>query len=412
MANSSILINVGAATAGAVRNLDNVTKSLDKQKREGDDWGRQMFKAGNLAKAGFAAVGLAAVGAAASLISFGREAVEDAKQAENLANTLGNIPKVTQKLIDKNADWIDSMELATSISDTELRAAMARFATVTGDVARAQQLVALAADVSIGRNISLAAATKLVEKAATGHTEALIRQMPWLDKNKDGILTTAEAIDGLGTAYEDAAKKAADNDPWTRLQVIWGQLKEALGQWLLPLLKKFGDWFKDEKNQAKVQEMIDKVARFSYEMGTKAVAAIKTFIEWLKSPDGQQAIRDLTDLVKGLNTALSTLAGWLDKLKFVKFAWDVSGLNIILWTLNKIMSAMRWIADHWSTVNARPGGGAGSWSAPAPAAAATTVVQTVNITVPGAGSPDVVARSIQRHLRRAGDRALASVTAA
>lgn len=129
--NTNILISVGAMTAGAVSDLKKVSTQLDKQKKESKGWGRSMFNAANLAKAGYAAVALAAVGAAKSMIDFGLEAVEDNKQAKNLARTLKTIPGVTQKLIDKNAAWIDSMEILTTVADTDLRNAMARLARAT-----------------------------------------------------------------------------------------------------------------------------------------------------------------------------------------------------------------------------------------------------------------------------------------
>lgn len=51
---------------------------------------------------------------------------------DKLANTLRKVEGVTEDAIDANEDWISSMQLATNVSDTELRAAVGRLTRGAG----------------------------------------------------------------------------------------------------------------------------------------------------------------------------------------------------------------------------------------------------------------------------------------
>jgi hypothetical protein len=182
-------------------------------------------------------------------------------------------------------------------------------------------LAALAADVSIGREIEYAEAVSIVEKAVQGKTGSLMRQMPWLDANKDGAITAAEALDGLGAAYSGAAAEAAKNDPWTTMQLIWDEMKESLGQWILPLFTRLGDWFKNPANQQKIQEFIDKIGRMSYELGLKLLPYLDRFLDYMESPEGQKAMKDFARTAQSVAEAflavgrgIETVWSWWNKL--------------------------------------------------------------------------------------------------
>jgi hypothetical protein len=365
MSNTNILINVGAQTAAAVRNLKDVTDQLDNQQKKSGGWGGALKGAGALAAGGFAAAGAAILGVGASMLKFAEDAIADNKVAQGLADTLDKIPGVTQKVIDANSSWIDSMELATSVSDDKLRAAMGKLATATGDVTEAQKLTALAADVSTGRNISLEASTKLLEKAANGNTAALEKQMPWLDKNRDGTITYDEAVKGLTKRFGGAAEAASNRDPYAKMLIIWGQLKEALGQWILPFLDKFSEWFKNKDNQKKIQDFIDKVADLSEQLGKKAVKAIGDFIDWLNSPEGKAAMADFKENMDKIWKAVQSVVKWLDEndaaLNTVKGAFKGMsawvGVVVGYWTTigNAIESAWNWLIKIKNAI----GGGVG-----------------------------------------------------
>lgn len=311
MAIGGVVIQFRADADQARRDINKLTGSLKDVDSSARRTSGSMSK---IAKVGWAALAAGAVAGAAALYDFAKAAVADYQEAEKLARTLATIPGVTQSMIAANASWIDSMELATTISDTQFRESIARLAVATGDLGKAQELASLAADVAVGRNMSLLNVTKLLEKAAAGNTSMLKRQMPWLDANRDGTITFAEAIRGLTEAYGGAAEAAANNNPWGRIKVVWDQLKEALGQFILPLLQEFSDWFANEKNRAKIQEWIGKIGEWSRTIGEELLGKLQTFVAWLQSPEGQTAIAAWSANLRILGDAFGAVAGAIDRM--------------------------------------------------------------------------------------------------
>jgi hypothetical protein len=246
-----------------------------------------------------------------ALISAGKAAMEDKRAADNLANTLGNLKGVTQEQIDATGDWIDSMELATLVSDTDLRAAVGKLALATGNLSDAQNLAKLATDVAAGSGKNYATVTDAMAKAATGNTKQLIRQFPWLVLNKDGTLDLESATKQLGKTYSGAAAKAAANDPWKRLSVIWGMLTEALGEGLLPLLKTMGEWFAKPSNRQRILDIVKALGDFARTAGEKAAKAIEKFLEWLESPEGKRAMREFKSNLMAIIAVLKMMAHWI-----------------------------------------------------------------------------------------------------
>lgn len=257
MAIGGVVINFAARTADAVRDINKLTRELTDVDDTAD-------KAGGTFKtklaAGAAAVGAAMLVAGGALIEFAKAAAEDEAQANNLRRTLEKLPGVTEDMIDANAAWIDSMEIATTIADTDLRVAVSKLALATGDLEQAQKLTTIAVDAAAGSGKSLDSITTALAKAVNGNTDSLKRQFPWLDKNKDGAVTLDEALNGLEGAYKGAAEAAADRKPWERFSAVMDQLKETIGEKLLPYLDRFSEWLKDKKNQQKLSDFAEDVA--------------------------------------------------------------------------------------------------------------------------------------------------------
>lgn len=340
MAIGGVVLQFKADADKAVRDVNKLTRSLDKMGSEAKDSGR---KFSTMAKVGIgAAVAGIGVGVTA-LVQFGKAAADDYREAQALVDVLKKVPGITQAMIDANADWIGSMELAWNIADKDIRESVAKLAVATRDLGEAQKLAALAADVAAARNMSLADATSLLEKAVGGNTMMLKRNMPWLDANSDGTITLEEAVRGLGKAYGGAAEAAANRDPWKKLEIIWGNIQEALGQAFLPTLGLIGDWFKDKKNIAKIQEWIDRIGEWSQSVGVEFRDKIVEFVEYLQSAEGQAAMRDFADGVRDvaqafadIGTAISAVVGWFGKLSA---AWD----KLPSWLRTLLSKASDWV---------------------------------------------------------------------
>lgn len=279
-----VVINFAARTAEAIRDVDNFTRSLGKADDKADTLGGRLKKG---VAVGAAAVGAAMLTGGAALIEFGKAAAEDEAQAENLRRTLEKIPGVTDAAIASNEAWIDSMEIATTVADTDLRNAVSKLTLATGDLTTAQELTAVAVDTAAGSGKSLKGVTEALAKAAQGNTAALERQFPWLDKNKDGTVTLDEALRGLKTAYGGAAEAAADKKPWERFHTLMDQLQETIGEKLLPYFDRFSDWLKNKENQKKLTDFVDDVLAVADAVGGlvkivwNLVGALKAAWEWL-----------------------------------------------------------------------------------------------------------------------------------
>lgn len=361
MAAVSILINVGAQTNSAVKNLDKVNKSLDEQKKAADKWKSGTSKA---MKLGAAAIATAAAAAAAGLviltremIQMGREAVEDEQQARKLAQTLKNIG-IPQSAIDQNEKWIASMELATLVSDETLRQAVGRLTAQTGDLALAQQEVALATDLSVGAGISYEKALKAIQTANDGSMESIGKYVDLQDLNNDGTIDLSESLKALEKAYGGSAKAAANNDPWKRLGVLWGNLREALGKWLIPLMDRLAEWFKNPTNQKKVQDFIDKMGDLSFQIGEEVVNALDDFYDWLQSPEGQRAMQDFKDVITDIKDALKSMKEWLDKNQgSIKAIGALIRIQTTNWKIlaGAIKLAVGWLQTVWEWIK-RVGG--------------------------------------------------------
>lgn len=325
MAIGGVVINFMAKTAAAVRDVGSLNRKLKDTGDESKTANTRMGKLSSGLKLGLAGGAVAAGAGIAALGGFmveaGKAALEDKQSSDKLAGTLKKIPGITDDAIGANEDWITSMTLATNVADSDLRVAVGKLTLATGDLKKAQELTKIATDAAAGSGKSLSSITDAMAKAQNGNTASLQRMFPWLDKNKDGTVDLSEAIDGLGGAYEGAAEKAADNDPWTRIQTIWGELKESLGQWLIPLITKFGDWFKNKENQQKIQDFIDKMGDLSAAVGQKLLTKLEAFADWLANPANQKALKDwaqgIGNLVGHINDllgALKTLKAWTDRL--------------------------------------------------------------------------------------------------
>jgi hypothetical protein len=316
-----LVVKIAADTKKAVGDINAVNKAIEGTGTETSKSSKLMSGMKGPALAAFAAVGGAAIAAAGAMIDFGKAAWEDKQEADKLAFTLEKIPGITQDMIDANEAWITQTMFATHVMDTELRQAISDLTLATGDLTQAQELATLAADVAVGTDQEYSTVVDQLAKAVGGKTTALQRNMPWLDANKDGTLTLDEAVRGLTDAYGGAAEAAAETDPWTTIQIIWDELKESLGKWILPLFEEFSDWFKDPLNQRKIQEFIDKLGDMSREFGEKLLPALEDFLDWIGSPEGRQSIKDfaaavqtMADAFVATAQAIEKMVGWYSKI--------------------------------------------------------------------------------------------------
>jgi hypothetical protein len=202
-------------------------------------------------------------------------AVEDQKSQGLLATALENTTGANNAQIASVEKSIKKMQLQASVADDEIRPAFAKLARATGDVEESTKLMSLALDIAAGTGKSLDAVTTALSRAVgpEGTTGALERLVPAIKGAKDPM---AE----LEKLFEGSAEKAANLDPYQRMNVIFGEMQEQVGMALLPVLEKFSTWLATPEGQAKLQEIVDGIVAI-IEEGIKLVAWVDKNKNWL-----------------------------------------------------------------------------------------------------------------------------------
>lgn len=214
---------------GNTRDFDN---AMDKASGKTAGFGSKL---GGLAKGG--AIG-AAVGGVALLGKSLYDSVGAAKEAEQAQSRLedalrsANVNYATHGTAIQGA--IDKTSKLAAVDDEDLSDAFAKLVRSSGDVKGSLEGMTLATDIAAARNISLEAATKLVEKAMGGNENAF--KKVGLEVEKGTTATQAlqlaqEQFAGAAEAHGNTAAGAQE-----KLGVAFENLQEKVGQKLLPVL--------------------------------------------------------------------------------------------------------------------------------------------------------------------------------
>jgi hypothetical protein len=199
------------------------------------------------AKAGFvikkaalpAAAAIAALGAGALVAA--KAAAEDAAAQDKLANQLDRVTNANDAALASVEPMISAMSQQFGIADDELRPALGKLATATGDLTKANELLKLAMDVSAQTGKPLESVTTALSKAYAGNLGALNKLIPGFDqgiiKSKDFEAAQAELAKMTGGAAAESANTAAGQ--FARFQITLQETKESIGAALLPVLNAF-----------------------------------------------------------------------------------------------------------------------------------------------------------------------------
>lgn len=184
-----------------------------------------------------ATIAFAAVTAAA--VDFTKAAADDEKAAAILAGTLKNTTDATDAQIASVEQWITKTSMATAVADDELRPALGKLATATGDVSKAQDLMGTALNIAAQTGKPLEAVTTAISKAYAGNLGALNKLVPGIVNAAGPTADFADVMDLLAKKTAGAAETAANNDPYAKMGIAIQETKEAIGAGLLPILQQF-----------------------------------------------------------------------------------------------------------------------------------------------------------------------------
>lgn len=224
-----------------------------------------------------------------------KAASEDRKSQGLLANALQKTVGATSEAVAGAEAYIKRTQLSSAVLDDELRPALASAVRATGSLTGGQRLLDVALDISAETGKDLTTVQGAMNKAFTGNTASLKKLIP-------GIQLTENWLSELETAYDGTAEKAANLDPYKRLEIVFADLQETIGNALLPALEEFSAYVVSPEGQANIKQIVDLFVA----MGK----AISNVIVWL--------VKNI-DVVKAVVAAVLVLkVGWLAAAGIVK----------------------------------------------------------------------------------------------
>lgn len=235
------MAKVSVQLVGDSRSLE---RAFDRAGRKGDQFGSSMNRAGSSLKS-WGKAGLAGAAAAGTALVTSQliQSVKAAKEAELAQARLDQALKsagLSQRRYGKQIDAvIQKTSKLAAIDDEELSDSFAKLVRTSGDVTKATKGMALAADIARARNISLEAATKMVERALVGNESAFSRVGIQTNRNKDATDELTRAQERFGGAAERYGKTSVAAQE--KLAIAWENVQEKLGKKLLPALVKVSE---------------------------------------------------------------------------------------------------------------------------------------------------------------------------
>jgi hypothetical protein len=237
---------------------------------------------------GAAGIGLGFAQLARTLKQSTKAAVEDGKSQALLANALKNTVGATAGAIAGAEKFIAKTQLSSAVLDDNLRPALATAVRATGSLAKGQDLLNTALDVSAGTGKDLGTVTNAIAKAYNGNTASLKKLLP-------SIKTGGDFMNQLNEQFKGAAKTAADADPYQRFQVVLADIQETIGQALLPALDEFSKYLASTEGQKNVKQIVG-----LFVQAGKAVSELTKFV-----------VKNIA-VIKALAAALITVkVGWM-----------------------------------------------------------------------------------------------------
>jgi hypothetical protein len=407
-----------ALTLKLLADVDNFTKNLNKADNNVTTFGGKVSEFGKKAGLAFAAAGAAAAVYAGKLLVDGvQAAIADEKANALLANTLRNVAGATDEAIEETLAYTRATELATGVTEDELRPSLNRLAIATGDVSKAMQLQKLALDVSAGSGKSLEAVTQALARAQEGNTASLGRLGIGLSAAQLKTMSMNDVTSTLADTFAGAADTAANTfeGKMTRLGLAFEDVRDTVGGFVLDTITPMVETF-----VTKVMPALSDFATSLSERVQPAIKVIQPIINGLRNAfnsvknsldENNEQLQPFYDFMVAIfNFAKDYLAPFLGKVlgaaftalgKIISgvistFAGFVSTLTSIYDRITGIINAIRAAASAVSGFF-----GNDNVSTPTPSRVASPTVPRVtqsssqtNITVNGAIDPEGTARTI------------------
>lgn len=315
-------------------NSRNLVGAINSAESRTSRLGSTLKRIGKSAAIGFAG---AAIVAGKALWEMGEAAAADEASAAQLARQLKNNTKITDAGVAAVEDWILATSLASGVADDDLRPALSRLATATGDVEQAQKLLKLGMDISAGTGKDLKTVTEALAKAQNGSLGGLSRLGVKI-KDAAGETKSFTAIqDDLAKKFKGATSQAADTTAgkMARLKVQMAETGEAIGYKLLPYALRFANWM--------LNSGIPAVQKISGWLKDKLGPAMSAVVDWFKKGsksggDVSNAMDDLSVFVDDCKRAFKALSPLVAEIARIYFP-------ILIEQAKQTAKNLRWLGE-------------------------------------------------------------------
>jgi len=220
--------------------VDDLNKKLKAANGDVEKSASGLEKFGKVAGAAFLA---AAAAAGAYAVKIGvdgvKAAIADEQSQLKLAQSLEKATGATKAQIAATETSIDKMARATGVADDQLRPALARLALSTNSTSKAQELLALALDISTQTGKPLEGVANALGKAYDGNTAALGKLGVGLSSAELKAMSFTQVQSRLSDLFGGAAAANAQTfqGRMDRLKVAFDEGVETIGTKLLPIIE-------------------------------------------------------------------------------------------------------------------------------------------------------------------------------
>jgi hypothetical protein len=320
--------------------VDDLNKKLKAANGDVETSATGMEKFGKMASAAFAA---AAVAAAAYAVKIGvdgvKAAIADEQSQLKLAQSLEKATGATKDQIAATEESIDKMARATGVADDQLRPALARLALSTNSTSKAQELLALALDISTQTGKPLEGVANALGKAYDGNTAALGKLGVGLSTAELKAMSFTDVQQKLTNLFGGAASANAQTfqGRMDRLKVAFDEGVETIGYKLLPIIEKLLGFVLDKvipgfNNFIKLFDPLKKVV----EDNKETFAAFGAFIVDYIVPVITQKLGSAISFVATVANAVLPIIGGVIKMISSMVSVAIDGINALIRAYNAI----------------------------------------------------------------------------
>jgi hypothetical protein len=224
--------------------VDDLKKKLGEADKAVETNANKIADFGKKAAAAFAVAAAAAVAYGTKLAVDGvKSAIEDEQAQLRLAAALKTATGATDAQIKATEEYIRQTQLATGITDNDLRASFQRLSVSTKDTTQSQKLLNLAIDISKGTGKELSTVVEALSKGYEGQDTRLVRLGIGITQADAKAMDFTETTKVLTNLYGGAAAANAETFQGRidRLKQAFSEAQEEIGYRLLPFVERFVD---------------------------------------------------------------------------------------------------------------------------------------------------------------------------